>query len=260
MADAHPAVVARFQELAAEPRAADGYLDAWLRRFAGVADRALRSTVLAQLLEETDDGSLLGVLHRLDQRVARGDATCRWLSAELALTPSILHQLPYDRLEDLHAAARETGDHRLLTRFLGHADPGGDVPAANPHLDATPGERTAAARGADRLLLDRLMHDRDPRVITALLDNPRIVERDVVRIAAMRPTSAAILDLIASHLRWGQRYRVRKAIAFNPATPLALARPLLPTLLRQHLVELAGSQVLSPRLREEVRLLLQAPR
>ncbi|MFN7147383.1 MAG: hypothetical protein ACK4YP_26685, partial [Myxococcota bacterium] len=144
-------------------------------------------------------------------------------------------------------------------RFLGrHADDGAIEPR-NPHLELTPGERTAAARGRDRLVLDRLLHDRDPRVIAALLDNPRVTERDVVRIAAMRPTSAAILGLVAGHARWGQRYRVRKALAFNPASPLALSRPLLPTLLRQDLAELAGSQVLTEELRAEVRALL-APR
>jgi hypothetical protein len=72
----------------------------------------------------------------------------------------------------------------------------------------------------------------------------------------MRPTSAAILQLVASHNRWGRLYRVRKAVAFNPATPLAVSRPLLPTLLRQDLTALAGSQVLSEELRREVRALL----
>lgn len=100
--------------------------------------------------------------------------------------------------------------------------------------------------------LDRLLHDRDPRVIGALLNHPRLVEADVVRVAAMRPTNTAILEKIATHPRWGQQYRVRKALAFNPNTPPALARQVLPTLLAQDLKELAGSIPLPRELQEEM--------
>ncbi|MDP2315415.1 MAG: hypothetical protein Q8P41_21130 [Pseudomonadota bacterium] len=251
----HPAVVTRAQALIACPEDADPYVATWLRRFGGVADRALRRTVLASLLAEIDDGSLLGVLARVDARAASGEAACRALSAELALTPSVLNDLPYERVADLYAAARAADLPRLATRFLGRRVEN-SVEPRNPHLDASAGARTAAARGTDRLVLDRLLHDRDPRVIAALLDNPRVTERDIVRIAAMRPTSSVILGLVAAHSRWGQRYRVRKTIAFNPACPFSLAAPLLPTLLRQHLAELATSQVLTSELQAEVAALL----
>ncbi len=256
MHSVHPAVVARLRHLLDNPAEADLHLVTWLRRFGAVADRALRRTVLTELLAEADDGTLLGLLLRVDARAAAGDAACRTLAAELALTPSVLQELPYERTVDLYAAARAAELPRLAARFLGRRADDGAVEPRNPHLELSAGERTAAARGRDRLVLDRLLHDRDPRVIAALLDNPRVTERDVVRIAAMRPTSATILGMIAQHTRWGQRYRVRKALAFNPASPLALARPLLPTLLRQHLAELAASQVLSEELRAEVRALL----
>jgi hypothetical protein len=252
----HPAVVERLRALVDEPEAADALLAGWLRRFHAVADRPLRRAVLGALLTEADDGSLLGLLVRIEGRAAAGDAGCRALSAELALTPSVLDELPYARTADLYAAARAAELPRLAARFLGRR--GDDAPreANNPHLELSAGERTAAARGRDRLVLDRLLHDRDPRVIAALLDNPRVTERDVVRISAMRPTTATILGMVAAHPRWGQRYRVRKAVAFNPASPIGLSRPLLPTLLRQDLAELATSQVLSAELRDGVRALL----
>jgi hypothetical protein len=257
MPEAHPSVVARVRTLVEHPAEADQLLEVWLRRFGAVADRALRRTVLAQNLAEIDDGSLIGLLVRLEVRAAQGDATCRWLAAELALTPSILQELPYERMAELYVGARAADQDRVAARFLGAHAAAVPIEPRNPHLDATPGARTAAARGTDRLVLDRLMHDRDPRVIAALLDNPRITERDVVRIAAMRPTAGTILAAIAAHPRWGQRYRVRKAVAFNPATPVTLARPLLPTLLRQHLEELADSRVLPDLLRDDVHVLLR---
>ncbi len=245
-------VVTRARALVDEPEAADPHVVIWLRRFGAVADRSLRRTVLADLLAETDDGSLLGVLARIDARADGGDSACRTLVAELALTPSVLSDLPYERVAELYAAARAADLPRLANRFIGQHVRRAGVEPHNPHLDISAGERTAAARGPDRLVLDRLLHDRDPRVITALLDNPRITERDIIRIAAMRPTSEAILRQVAAHTRWGQRYRVRKAVAFNPASPFALAAPLLPTLLRQHLVELSTSRVVTPELRAAI--------
>lgn len=260
----HPAVIARVLALRQDPADADRMLDDWIRRFVAVADRGLRRTVLADCMHGTDDGSLLGLLVRIDARAARGDTACRWMATELALTPSVLAELPYARCAELHGAARAAGLDDLAARFLGlHAR--APAPTAkrraasieNPHLDASAGERTAAARRSDRLVLDRLLHDRDPRVIAALLDNPRVTESDVVRIAAMRPTVPAIPSRIAEHPRWAQRYRVRKALAFNPSTPAAVALPLLPTLLRQDVQALLDSRALPEALRRAARTLVE---
>lgn len=250
----HPAVLARIAELQAEPEEADRVLAHGIRRFAAVADRVLRRTVLREYVAELDDAALIAVLERIDQRCVTGDTACRWLDAELAVTPSALHDLPYLRRVELYEAAKAAGLPAVSRRFLeGARAKVADDPEDNPHLEMSAGERTARARSRDRLVLDRLLHDRDPRVITALLDNPRVVELDVVRIAAMRPTAPEVLEVVAHHARWSQSYRVRKALAFNPCTPIAVARRLLTTLLRQDLAALIDSGVLSAELRAEVR-------
>lgn len=255
MGQAHPSVVERIGQLRARPGEADLALARWLRRFSAVADRPLRRTVLGDCLAEADDGTLVALLDRIETRSAAGDPTCRWIHTELALTPALLHELPYERLVELYAAAREAGPAGVAARLLtgprvAVPDPAGEE---NPRLDRSAGERTTLARARDRLVLDRVAHDRDPRVIRVLLDNPRLTERDVVRVAALRPTTPAILELIAGHPRWASRYAVRKALAFNPATPPELARHLLPTLLRQDLETMVQSQVLHATLREELR-------
>lgn len=247
----HPVVLERIAGLTARPEDADALVDRWRRRFVAVADKQLRRTVLADCVAQMDDAGVIAALSRLDARAAQGDADCRWMATELALTPSVLQDIAYERRQELYAAAREAGLPEVSRKFLS-AKPVKPVKPRNDHLDSTPGERTAAARGRNRETLDRLMHDRDPRVITALLDNPRITERDVIRIAAMRPTAPDVLERIAAHTRWSGRYRVRKALAFNPCTPTPLARLLLPTLLRQDLVELTQSGVLPAELRAEM--------
>lgn len=250
---AHPAVVERVLALREAPEATDALLGLGIRRFGAVSDRQLRRTVLREFLAGLDDGSLIVVLERIEDRAVAGDATCRWLDAELALTPSALHELPYLRRVELYEAAKAAGIGRVARRLLeGSAPRGADDPEDNPHLELSAGERTARAKSRDRMVLDRLLHDRDPRVIGALLDNPLLVERDVVRIAAMRPTAPEVLERVARHPRWSTSYRVRKALACNPFAPLPVARRLLVTLLRQDLVELAGCGVLSGELRAEV--------
>lgn len=245
-------MVERVAILRGEPDLADPFINRWYQRFVAVADQKLRRTVLRDCLLQTDDGTLLGALSRLDTRAEQGDPACRWMATELALTPSILLDLPYDRLADLYLAARATGLDRVVLRLHGDRPGIGTPSTENPHLDASAGVRTARARSRDRHVLDRIAHDRDPRVIAALLDNPLVTERDVIRVAALRPTNPEVLRVVAAHARWRGRYRVRKALAFNPATPTSLARQLLPTLLRQDLVEIAGSGVLTAELREEV--------
>ncbi len=250
--------VARVHSVLSDAGEADRTLDWWMHKFEVIADRGLRRNVLFELVEGTDDGTLLGVLPRLDARAESGERVARWLQTELALTPSVLTDLSYERIADLYAIARLAGLDRLAARFLTDRPVSGVTRLTeNPHLDMSAGERTAKARSFDRMTLDRLMHDRDPRIIAALLDNPRVVERDVIRVAAMRPTLPEILELVAGHARWAPRYRVRKALAFNPHTPRALARQLLPTLLRQDLIDLQGSRVLGPDLQLELQALLQ---
>jgi hypothetical protein len=257
MPTAHPAVLARLAVAREQPAESDPPLDAWLRRFKALSERGLRRTAIREGLEGFDDASLIAVLDRLDFRARAGEADCRWFLTELAVTPSILHELDYDRRTDLYAAARDAGYREVASRFLGaRPHPAAKTAVDNPHVELTPGQRTSAAKTTDRLLLDRLLHDRDPRVIRALLDNPRIVERDVVKIAALRPTAPEVLNTIANHERWSTHYRVRKSLAFNPYSPTPLARQLLRTLLRQDLVALRDSGTIAPELRADANLLL----
>ena len=165
---AHPAVVERVREVAAEPTSVDPIIDRWMARFTAVADRKLRRVVLGRCLEESDDGTLLGAILRLEQRARSGEANCRWMETELALTPSLLLELPYDRVAELYLAAREADQPDLARRFYGDRPPLDGWTAENPHLDRSAGERTALARQSDRATLDRVAFDRDPRVIAAL--------------------------------------------------------------------------------------------
>ena len=257
MSRAHPAVLETLAAYREDPASVDPLVDPWVRRFKAVSDRALRRTVLREGLDNLDDASLIAALQRLDQRARAGEDDARWMVAELAVNPSVVAEIDYHRLSELYVAARDAGYRTVAARFLGNRrSPMAKRPVDNPHVDRTAGERTSAAKTRDRLVIDRLLHDRDPRVIHALLHNPRVVETDVVKVAAMRPTAPEVLEAGATHPRWSQNYRVRKSLAFNPCTPTPLARQILRTLMRQDLVAMRDSGLVSPDLRADVNLLL----
>ena len=94
------------------------------------------------------------------------------------------------------------------------------VPGTRP---LTLGERKSLARGWQRDVLEKLLVDPAADVIALLLDNPRVTEDDVLRIATSRKARADALMLVLSHRRWKTRPRIRRALLLNPSIPEAVA-------------------------------------
>lgn len=232
------------------------------RRVHVLPERGMRRAVLREALTGLTVPDLVALLALSQERARQGKGDSRELLQEMALEPTVFEELSYEVVLEAYSLAAADELPSVAAMFLGaRAETNPTVAQAfrgNEYLDHPAGTRASWARGSDRNRLDRLLHDRDWRVIRLLLDNPRIVESDVVRIAAMRPTRPEIIELVATHGRWSSRYTVRKAIALNPSTPAPVARRLLPTLLRVDLKLALSAGDLDPDLREEVRRLLGA--
>jgi hypothetical protein len=123
------------------------------------------------------------------------------------------------------------------------------VPDYGTGRTLTLGERRALARRPTRKAMEKLFADPHPMVIRTLLDNPKVVEDDVVRLAARRPAEPDVLAEIARSPRWAHRVKVRMAIVLNPDTPVELSIPLLALLVRPELVLVSGASSLTPTLR-----------
>lgn len=115
------------------------------------------------------------------------------------------------------------------------------VPDDGKGRPLTLGERKSLARRPDRDTMQRLLADPHPDVIHRLLANPRVLEDDVVRLAAKRPGRADVLAEIARSTRWVHRPRVRMALVMNPATPAEIAARMVGLLLRPELTLVADS-------------------
>ncbi|RME23274.1 MAG: hypothetical protein D6798_13865 [Deltaproteobacteria bacterium] len=230
------------------------------RRVHSLPERAMRRAVLREQVLDLGVPDLVGVLAVAVDRGRHGRGWSRELLQELALEPTVFRELPYERVQLAYKLAVEAELDQVAAMFLSARHRGNptveEAFQGNEHVDEPVGVRRGWARGSDRDRLDRLLHDRDWRVIRQLLDNPRIIERDVVKIAAMRPTRPEILELIATHRRWASRYPVRRALALNPYTPTPIVRRLLPTLMRQDLKLGLKAGVFDDALQQQVARLL----
>jgi len=230
-----------------------------LQLIEAVKERSVRPRMLRDALGQMDHPLFLAVLDRIIRAADSGKPSARAMMTELALSPSVLDELTSIQLKELRALAKEVdldSVNRLLLNV--HVNKKGLATAFddNEHLPLPLGVRRQAARSRDRQKLDRLLHDKDYRVIELLLNNPMLTERDVIAIAARRPTRPEVMKVIANHKKWSSRYRIRKALACNPHTPESIAIRLLPTLLIQDLRFLSSSGALLPELREEVYALI----
>lgn len=236
------------------------------KRVLSIHERPMRRTLVVEFVSALTPTELVFSLYHIHTRAFHGQKVARELMQEFALEPSAVSQLPYDTLKEAYSIAHQKQLDSIQGLFLSgavqteappiqHMDTQGI--STNEHLELPLGWRRKAARESDRNILDRLLHDQNWRVIDLLLDNSRITERDVVKIAARRPTQPVIIELVAKHPKWSGRYKVRKAIVCNPKTPYALARSLLDTLLQQDIREVIGLGVLDGQLLDEARILLR---
>lgn len=84
------------------------------------------------------------------------------------------------------------------------------------------GEKVALARQGTRTVIVAMFDEGNPRVMQSLLDNPRCVESDVLRILSRHP-AAEIVAVVLGHPRWGSRPAVQLAVLRSRNAPLGLA-------------------------------------
>ena len=118
------------------------------------------------------------------------------------------------------------------------------------------GEKVAIARRSGPLLVSQLRHDSEPRVIAALLENPRLTEGGLMPLVSSETAKPEILTLVARHPKWGIRYPVRLSLARNRRTPVQTALGLLPLLKKNDLKGLAQDRRLSMAVRRRAAVLL----
>jgi len=111
------------------------------------------------------------------------------------------------------------------------------------------GVRKSLAKKIDKRILNRLIHEQDVSVIEILLQNPSLVEMDVMKIVTKRPTSQDVIKQVFLDRKWISRYTIKRAIVLNPYSPPNLSIALLPFLQKIHIKEVMEDTSLHEALR-----------
>lgn len=238
----------------------------FVQRLLVLSDRSVRTAAVRVRLARLDHRFCLALLQALVDDARRRDTGAQEVLLDLTTSRPLTDALGYERSRDLYELAQRRDQRQVAALFISpdvaedaRSGPGAD--ADNLQMpDTSLGWRKALARGTNRLKLDRLLWDRDPAVIGVLLNNPRLLERDVVKIAAMRPANPEVLDVVFRHPRWISRYQVKSALALNPSTPVDIAVTLLSWLQLPQLRYAARSQRLHARVRERAAEILRERR
>jgi hypothetical protein len=223
-------------------------VDALVRATLSLAGAGLRAAYVASVVRSTEVGPLARTLDALCERAEQAEADAR--EALLAVVDA-LNALEMDDVVQRLREEAAGASLLALERLVRHPADGsrrkvGDASRGQPLNDArgrplTLGERKALARRPDRGTMEKLLADPHPDVIHRLLRNPRVLEDDIVRLAAKRPGRSAVLIEIARSTKWVHRPRVRMALVMNPATPAEIAARIAGLLMRQELALVAGS-------------------
>jgi hypothetical protein len=220
-------------------------------------DASLRSAYMRSLLLRGDVAALAPMLDVICARAEQAEELAR--EALVALVDALNHEACVDIVQRLREEALGV-PHLALERLVRQpvttveprdvGRPEDDrIPDYGKGRPLTLGERKSLARRPDRKMMDRLLRDPHPDVIRMVLANPKVVEEDVLAVAARRPCRPDVLAEIARQPRWAHRPRIRMALVLNPDTPLEIAAPVAGLLLRHELRLVASSPTVAPAVR-----------
>ena len=229
----------------------------------------MRRIVFAEILEQAEPVAMVRQIHELlehsaAQPTASYTATLDAMAGALG-QPDLVQ---YDVRAKMYAVAKELGDDEVARLLFDmsprRASERQTKASLEPERAVVPrgraltlGERKSAARGQRTELLLHLVRDPHPDVIEVLLENPHLTERDVVAIAARRPSTAETLSAVAMSRRWAVRYAVKRALAMNPYTPAHVSLRIVTTLRAADLVAIREDRNLPTSLRMQASELLQ---
>jgi len=119
-------------------------------------------------------------------------------------------------------------------------------------------DRVKLAMKGDREARNILIRDPNRIVSQAVIQNPRITEQEMEKIAAMRSLSEDILRQIANDRQWSRSYMIVHNLARNPRTPIANVLTILSRLQLRDLAALSKNKNVSDAVRRQALRLSQA--
>ena len=119
-------------------------------------------------------------------------------------------------------------------------------------------DRVKLAMKGDREARTILIRDPNRIVAQAVVQNPRITEQEVEKIAGLRTVTEDVLRKIANDRQWARSYTIVHNLARNPRTPVANVMNILSRLQLRDLVALSKNKNISDAVRRQALRLSQA--
>lgn len=118
-------------------------------------------------------------------------------------------------------------------------------------------DRMRLAMKGDREARNILIRDPNRIVCQAVVNNPRITEQEIEKIAAMRSITEDVLRQLANNRQWQRSYSIIHNLARNPRTPIANVLPILTRLQLRDLAALSKNKNVSDAVRRQAVRLTQ---
>lgn len=201
----------------------EGFVGKVLKDLAALPEEAMRLALLGRRLNglSAEDAALF-----IDSLYKKGpeDRLSRAALTVLVDPEGIKRILGDDKYARIYLASVELDlkkVSRLFTDLPPHKKgPAGDESEEDAKMEfITLGERRAMAKGLKKDSLVRLLSDPDPLVIGNLLNNPRITEKEVVRIASKRPAFPPDIEDYSRAQGLVEAVRRLKGDCFQPVYP-----------------------------------------
>jgi hypothetical protein len=112
-------------------------------------------------------------------------------------------------------------------------------------------DRMKLAMKGDREARNILIRDPNRIVAQAVINNAKITENEVEKIAAMRTVPEDVLRLIAINRAWARNYMIMHKLALNPRTPIGSAFTILTRLQLRDLSAISKNRNVSDAVRKQ---------
>lgn len=119
-------------------------------------------------------------------------------------------------------------------------------------------DRMRLAMKGDREARNVLIRDPNRLVAQAVIQNPKITEQEIEKIATMRTVPEEVLRLIAINRNWARNYVIMHKLAQNPRTPIANVISILTRLQLRDLMAISKNRNVSDAVRKQASRLASA--
>ncbi|HVG39436.1 MAG TPA: hypothetical protein VM870_09115 [Pyrinomonadaceae bacterium] len=170
--------------------------------------------------------------------------------------------VPYELIDKLYAETPEqraaNAEYLLREAFAEMTDISEErISLIRRITTMTVKDRIKLGMKGDKEARQILIRDSNKVVSTAVINNPRITDQEVEKIAAMSTANDEVLRIISLNRAWTRLYSVIHNLARNPRTPIGIAMDILVRLHDKELQGISQNRNVSETVRRQANRLYQ---